>query len=159
MIETFADNPASRWRFFSDQVMGGVSSGALHFDHDDIRSWARMTGMVSTENNGGFIQMQRLLGAPLPSGLTGVRLIARGNDQRYFIHLRLTGASAPTAFYRAGFDVTSEWCETRLPFALFSASNGGTPALLEGSNLASVGIVAYGRNYLAEICISEIGFY
>ena len=57
MIETFGDNPARRWRFFSDQVMGGVSSGALHFDHDDIRNWARMTGMVSTENNGGFIQM------------------------------------------------------------------------------------------------------
>ena len=57
MIETFADNPASRWRFFSDQVMGGVSSGALHFDHDDIRNWAGMTGMVSTKNNGGFIQM------------------------------------------------------------------------------------------------------
>ena len=159
MIETFADNPAGRWRFFSDQVMGGVSSGALHFDHDDIRNWAWMTGMVSTENNGGFIQMQRLVEAPLPPGLTGVLLTARGNDQRYFIHLRRTGASAPTAFYRAGFDVTSEWCKTRLPFALFIASNGGIPALLEGSDLASVGIVGYGRNHHADICVSEIGFY
>ncbi|MBC7507014.1 MAG: CIA30 family protein [Sandarakinorhabdus sp.] len=159
MIETFADNPADRWRFFTDQVMGGVSSGTLHFDHDNNRSWARITGMISTANNGGFIQMQRLLEAPLPSGLTGVRLIARGNDQRYFIHLRRTGAASPTAFYRAGFDVTSKWCATRLPFALFTASKGGMPALLEGSNLASVGIVAYGRNHHADICISEIGFY
>ncbi|MBC7505166.1 MAG: CIA30 family protein [Sandarakinorhabdus sp.] len=96
--------------------------------------------------------------APIPSGLTGILLIARGNDQRYFIHLRRTGVSAPIAFYRAGFDVTSEWCETRLPFALFTASNGGIPALWEGSNLASVGIVAYGRNHHADICVSEIGF-
>lgn len=159
MIETFADNPAGRWRFFTDQVMGGVSSGALHFDRDDNRNWARMTGTVSTANNGGFIQMQRLLEAPLPPGLTGVRLIARGNDQRYFIHLRRAGVSAPTAFYRAGFDVTSEWRETRLPFAQFTASNGVIPALLEGSNLASVGIVAYGRNHHADISVSEIGFY
>ncbi len=159
MIDTFADNAAGRWRFFTDKVMGGVSSGALHFDNDGNRRWARMTGMVSTANNGGFIQMQRLLEPPLPSRLTCVRLIARGNDQRYFIHLRCTGALAPTAFYRAGFDVTSEWCETRLSFALFTAPNGEISALLEGPNLASVGVVAYGRNHHADICVSEIGCY
>lgn len=159
MIETFADNPAGRWRFFTDQVMGGVSSGALHFDHDDNRNWARMTGAVSTANNGGFIQMQHRLDAPLPASVAGVRLIARGNDQRYYIHLRRTGASAPTAFYRAGFDVGSEWHEIRLPFALFTASNGGMPAPLEGSSIASVAVVAYGRDHQADIFIGEIGFY
>ena len=159
MIETFADNPAGRWRFFTDQVMGGVSSGALHFDHDDNRNWARMTGTVSTANNGGFIQMQHRLDAPLPPAVSGVRLIARGNDQRYYIHLRRTGASAPTAFHRAGFDVSSEWHEIRLPLTLFTASNGGMLAPLEGPSIASVAVVAYGRDYQADICIREIGFY
>ena len=159
MIETFDDSAAGRWRFFTDQVMGGVSFGALHYDHHDDRNWARMTGTVSTANSGGFIQMQHRLDAPLLSDASGVRLVARGNDQRYFIHLRRSGAAAPTAFYRAGFDVTSEWREVRLPFALFTASNSGMSAVLEGHSVASVAIVAYGRNHLAEICISEIGFY
>ncbi len=159
MIETFAENPASRWRFFSDTVMGGVSSGQLQFDSDHDRQWARMTGTVSTANNGGFIQMQRGIEPPLPAGLGGVRLVARGNEQRYFIHLRRTGESTPTAFYRAGFDVTSEWRETLLPFGLFTASSRGTPAIVAGFSIASVAIVAFGREHRADICVSEIGFY
>ena len=159
MIETFADNPAGRWRFFTDQVMGGVSTGALHFDHDEDRSWARITGLVSTANNGGFIQMQHRLDVPLPADIGGVRLIARGNDQRYYIHLRRIGASAPTAFHRAGFDVTSEWREVRLPFARFTASNRGMPAVPDGPGVASAAVVAYGRDHRADIRVSEIGFY
>jgi hypothetical protein len=159
VIETFADDPERRWRFFSDQVMGGVSSGTLRFDHDVDRGRVRMTGLVSTANNGGFIQMQHRLEAPLPAHAGGVRLIARGHDQRYFIHLRRSGASAPTAFYCAGFDVTAEWRTIRLPFALFSASRAGMPALADGAGVASVAIVAHGRDHHADITVAEIGFF
>ena len=31
-LEDFAMQPETRWRFFSDQVMGGVSTGAIAFD-------------------------------------------------------------------------------------------------------------------------------
>lgn len=159
MIETFAENPARRWRFFSDTVMGGVSSGRLQFDSDDDRRWARMTGTVSTANNGGFIQMQTRFEAPLQAGLNGVRLVARGNDERYFIHLRRAGAAMPTAFYRAGFEVTSGWRETRLPFGLFTAANQRIPATVAGTDIASLAVVAFGKDHDADICVSEIGFY
>ncbi len=159
MIETFADDPAHRWRFFSDTVMGGMSSGRLQFDSDRDRRWVRMTGTVSTANNGGFIQMQTRLGAPLPAGVNGVRLVARGNDERYFIHVRRAGEAMPTAFYRAGFDVTSDWRQTRLPFALFTASNQRMAAAVAGADIASLAVVAFGKDYDADICVSEIGFY
>lgn len=159
MIENFAGDPESRWRFFSDTVMGGVSSGQVQFEHDDDRHWARMTGTVSTANNGGFIQIQRRLELPLPNGFSGVRLVARGNNQRYFIHLRRTRQPTPTAFYRAGFDVTDEWREARLPFSLFTASRRGMPDVLTGTSIASVAVVAFGREHHADIYVSEIGFY
>jgi hypothetical protein len=159
LIETFADNPASRWRFFTDAVMGGVSSGQLNFDRDDHRFWARMTGTVSTANNGGFIQMQTRLQTPFPLGNGGVRLVARGDGQGYFIHLRCTGASTPTAFHRAGFAVTPEWREITLPFNEFTPANRSVPALCEGTGIATVAVVAYGKNFQADVSVSEIGSY
>lgn len=159
MIETFADSPASRWRFFTDTVMGGVSSGRVQFGHDHDRHWARMTGTVSTENNGGFIQMQRRVEPPLPTGSSGVRLVVRGNDQPYFIHLRRTGMASLTAFYRASFDVTSEWRESMLPFSMFTVSSPTLPARLEGASIASIGIVGFGRAHSADISVSEISIY
>jgi hypothetical protein len=58
LTEVFADNPASRWRFFTDTVMGGVSAGNMAFHSEPNQRFARLTGLVSTANNGGFIQMQ-----------------------------------------------------------------------------------------------------
>jgi len=95
--------PETRWRFFTDQVMGDVSTGGIGFVRGDVStggigfvrddgsSCARITGRVSTANPGGFIQMRLDLDNPPPEGTTGVRLVPRGNSQRYFLHLR-TGA-------------------------------------------------------------------
>ncbi len=88
MIEDFTMQPETRWRFFTDPVMGGVSSGQVVFAQEDGQPFARMTGRVSTANRGGFIQMRLDLASPPPEGTTGVRLVVRGNDQRYFVHLR-----------------------------------------------------------------------
>ena len=50
---------AAYWRFVTDGVMGGVSKGGLRFGRDpDGTAFARMTGDVSTANNGGFIQFR-----------------------------------------------------------------------------------------------------
>jgi hypothetical protein len=91
VIDDFTMQPETRWRFFTDQVMGGVSTGGIAFAQDDGTPYARMTGRVSTANRGGFIQMQLDLASPPPEGTTGVRLVVRGNAQRYFVHLRTSG--------------------------------------------------------------------
>jgi hypothetical protein len=157
-IEAFAMQPEVGWRFFTDTVMGGVSTGQLSFVSEDGRTHARMTGRVSTANRGGFIQMRLNLDSPPPAGTAGIRLIARGNDQRYFVHLRTSGTVLPWQFYQAGFDVTRSWAELRLPFADFRASGGLLRATPRSETVTSVAIAAYGRDHVAEIEVREIGF-
>jgi len=122
LIEDFTMQPETRWRFFTDQVMGGVSTGGVTFAQEDGLNFARMTGRVSTANRGGFIQMRLDLASPPPEGTTGVRLVLRGNDQRYFVHLRTGGTLLPWQYYQAGFAVTESWTEVRLPLDAFTAS-------------------------------------
>ncbi|NUB45668.1 CIA30 family protein [Fertoebacter nigrum] len=159
MIEDFQIQPETRWRFFADTVMGGVSCGQVTFLRDVDGAFARMTGRVSTENNGGFIQMQMELRESPPEGTTGVRLIVRGNDQPYFVHLRTRGTILPWQYYQAGFDVTNGWAEVRLPFAAFAPSGVMLRDVLRESSLRSVAVVAFGRNHAAKIDVREVGFY
>jgi hypothetical protein len=159
MIGDFMVQPETRWRFFADTVMGGVSTGQVVLVQQEGRTHARMTGRVSTANNGGFIQMRLDLPYPPPEGTAGVRLIGRGNDQRYFVHLRTTGTLLPWQYYQAGFDVTRAWTEVRLPLEAFIASGALLRAVPRAGSLTSVGIVAYGRDHDAEIEVREVGFY
>lgn len=151
--------PETRWRFFTDQVMGGVSEGAVAFVTEGDTSFARMTGRVSTANRGGFIQMRMDLTTPPPPDALGVRLVVRGNDQRYFVHLRTAGTVLPWQYYQAGFDVGQTWAEVRLPFAAFTPSGQMLRQPLAPDRLRSWGMVAYGRDHQAQIDLREIGFY
>ena len=159
IIEDFTMQPETRWRFFTDQVMGGVSTGGVAFAKEDGASFARMTGRVSTANRGGFIQMRLDLASPPPEGTTGVRLIVRGNDQRYFVHLRTSGTLLPWQYYQAGFDVTESWTEVRLPLDAFEASGALLRGLPDPASLTSMAVVAYGRDHDAQIDVREVGFY
>lgn len=159
IIEDFTMQPETRWRFFTDQVMGGVSTGGVAFAQEDGTSFARMTGHVSTANRGGFIQMRLDLASPPPEGTTGVRLIVRGNAQRYFVHLRTGGTLLPWQYYQAGFDVSESWTEVRLPLDAFEASGALLRGLPDPANLTSVAVVAYGRDHDAQIDVREVGFY
>ncbi|MDT8855352.1 CIA30 family protein [Paracoccaceae bacterium Fryx2] len=159
MIEDFKMQPESRWRFFTDQVMGGVSTGGVAFATEDGHAFARMAGRVSTANRGGFIQMRLDLATPPPEGTTGVRLIVRGNNQRYFVHLRTGGTLLPWQYYQAGFDVTDNWAEVRLPLDAFEASGGLLRSVPAPGGLTSVAVVAYGRDHDARIDVRAVGFY
>ena len=59
MIDAFEQQPERRWRYFSDQVMGGLSQGQASFVKTDARFSAHLSGWVTTQNNGGFIQIRR----------------------------------------------------------------------------------------------------
>ena len=47
------------WKFFSDQVMGGVSEGKTALKKDKNKFFLRLEGTVSTEKNVGFIQVRK----------------------------------------------------------------------------------------------------
>jgi len=159
LIEDFSMQPETRWRFFSDAVMGGVSSGRVVFAKDKGRSYARMTGTVSTANRGGFIQMRLDLASPPPADAQGVRIIVRGNNQRYFVHLRTAGTVLPWQYYQSGFDVSGAWTEIRLPLDSFAPSGGLLRATPRPQSVRSIAIVAYGRDHEAEIDVAEVAFY
>jgi len=159
VIEDFNMQSETRWRFFTDQVMGGVSTGGVAFAQEDCTPYARMTGRVSTANRGGFIQMRLDLANPPPEGTTGVRLVGRGNGQRYFVHLRTGGTLLPWQYYQAGFDVTENWAEVRLPLDAFVASGALLRKVPLAGRMSSLAVVAYGRDYDARIDVREVGFY
>lgn len=139
--------------------MGGKSSGQVQFENEEGHAHARMSGSVSIANNGGFIQIRMKLRNAAPENTTGIRMIVRGNDQRYFVHLRTGGTILPWQFYQAGFDVTRNWTEVRLPLTEFKASGSFLRNIPHASSLTSIGIAAYGRNHDADISVREIGFY
>lgn len=159
MIDNFEGQPELRWRFFADTVMGGISTGDVSFVREGGDVFARMTGAVSTENNGGFIQIRTELSSPPPDGTTGIRLVVRGNDQPYFVHLRTTGTLLPWQYYQAGFEVTRDWTEVRLPLVDFKASGKLLRSVPKAGKLQSVGIVAFGRDHEAEVEVRELSFY
>jgi len=159
MTERFEQVAETRWRFFTDQVMGGVSTGGVEILSQDGEGFARMTGSVSTANNGGFIQMRLDLPDGAADSAEGVRLVVRGNSQRYFVHLRTRGTRLPWQYYQAGFDVGPDWAEIRLPFEAFERSGGFLPRVPRADRLTSLGVVAYGRDHSARIDVAEVGFY
>jgi Complex I intermediate-associated protein 30 (CIA30) len=159
MTDKFDGEPAKRWEFIADDVMGGVSKGSLSFEQEGSVSYARMTGRVSTANNGGFLQFRRRLDQRLSEETKGVRLVARGNNERYFIHLRTSGTVLPWQYYQSGFDVTGDWRELNLPLDSFKASGSLLRQTPKATSIKSIGIVAFGRDYDADIQVREVGFY
>jgi len=99
------------------------------------------------------------LPSPLPKSAVGLRLVVRGNDQRYFMHLRTSWTLLPWQYYQAGFEVNREWSEVRFPFEAFKASGGLLRTVPRPENLKSVGIVAFGRDHEAEIDVREVSYY
>ena len=155
--DTFDEKPQERWRFVTDQVMGGLSTGRLRFDVLREQPIAHMTGDVSTANNGGFIQFRRKISAPENS--SGIEIRARGNGEKYFIHLRTSGTLLPWQYYQASFETSQDWKTIRIPFSKFYGSSDWLNKVFYSSLIRSLGIVAYGRDHRADVMVSHIGFY
>ena len=118
-----------------------------------------MRGNVSTENNGGFIQFRMKLPKPLPAEALGLRLVVRGNNQRYFVHLRTSGTFLPWQYYQSSFLVSKDWGEVLLPFSGFKASGSFLKNTPSPEDLKSIGVVAFGRDHEAEIDVREINYF
>jgi hypothetical protein len=150
----------TRWRLATDQVMGGVSEATMQWRRVDGRPALCLTGDVSLENNGGFVQVNLDLGrgsALDAEAFSGIRLLVRGNGATYNVHLKTPATVLPWQSYRAAFVADTDWREVRLPFADFSPHR--LNARLDTRRLRRLGIVAIGRAMHADICIAEVGLY
>ena len=153
-------NQSQKWNFITDQVMGGVSTGKFIVENVNGVACYRMTGDVSTKNNGGFIQMRTKLSPEISSkDYDGVYIKVYGNEKNYNIHLRTGLTLAPWQYYSYTFTTTKNWIEIRAPFEQFKKSNFYQPKSILGQNIKSVGLVAGFDDFKSDICLSEIGFY
>lgn len=150
-------NP-EKWLFITDQVMGGISSGKVEFININNNLYARMIGNVSTKNNGGFIQVRRKLEKLNLDGSKFIEIIAKGNNQNYFIHLRTLGTFLPWQYYQISFKVINNFKTFKLPINEFKRSSVFLSKNINPKNITSIGIVAFGRDHYADIYIKEINF-
>ena len=155
------DTPlGTAWRLVSDRVMGGVSSGRLGPDSVDGRPCLHLTGEVSLENDGGFLQASLDLaesGYLDASAYAGIELEVLGNGEDYNLHLRTGDTTLVWQSYRATFATMPTWQTLRLPFAGFSPYRIDRP--LDRTRLRRLGIVAIGRPMQADVCIARLNLY
>ena len=153
-------NQSQEWNFITDQVMGGVSTGKFIVERVDGVMCYRMTGDVSTKNNGGFIQIRTKLNPVVSSKeYNGVYIKVYGNEKNYNLHLRTELTLAPWQYYSYTFTSTKNWIIIKAPFEQFKKSNFYQPKSLLGQSIKSVGLVAGFDDFESDICLSEIGFY
>lgn len=148
------------WRLVTDTVMGGVSRGSLVPAQVAGRSCLRLTGDVSLENNGGFVQASLDLdqgGSFDASAYAGIELDVHGNGQSYNLHLRTADTRIVWQSYRASFMAVPAWTTLRLPFSEFVPYR--TSAALNLERLRRLGVVAIGREMQADLCIGKIALY
>ena len=153
-------NLGTKWRLVTDQVMGGVSKGDLTQDSYKGRNCLRMRGNVSTDNNGGFVQIALDLVKDEPfdaSAYTGVELSVSGNNERYNVHFRTTDLWLPWQSYRFSFKATPEWQIIRIPFESIEAYR--TTTKFHKDKLKRIGLVGIGRAFKADLCVGLIKFY
>jgi len=150
-------NP-EKWTFVSDKVMGGVSSGQVLFSSKGDEIFAYIFGNVSTKNNGGFIQIRRKLSNVSLKKAKFIKIIVKGNNQKYFIHLRTLGTILPWQYYQLGFNVDKEFKEIKLPISEFKRSGSFLAEIVNPKSIKSIGLVAFGRDHTAELYVKSIEF-
>ena len=145
-----------QWELVTDRVMGGVSNGQMEQTVIKGQAATRMTGRVSLDNNGGFIQIAADLLPPPPSA-KGVALHLIGNAETYNIHLRTSDLDRPWQSFRQAFTAPAEWTLCHFDFGDFEAHRTDEP--LRPGNIRRIGIVAIGRVFDADAAVSTVSYY
>ena len=157
MAENFIQT--RQWSYLADTIMGGVSEGTAIFESHGVDKAIRLTGEVSTANNGGFIQVRSSGPWKLEKGMTGIRLRVRGNGEKYYLHVRNASTRLPWHYYQQGFKANSSWTEVKLPFKSFVKSSAWLRTSMNPDTIKTIGIVAFGKDYIADISVMSLEFY
>ena len=148
----------ANWEYVADTVMGGVSRGRIAREEVAGRMATRLTGQVSLDNNGGFVQMACDLrpdgGAMDASGFTALEIDVFGNDETYDLRLRTDQLSRPWQSFRLDFRAPAEWTTQRFAFDAFEAHR--TDASFDPTRLRRIGLLAIGREFAADVAIAGL---
>jgi hypothetical protein len=165
LLDDFSDERSAlgtSWEGFTDRVMGGVSDMQVRIQTDGAGRILHLSGNVSLENNGGFIQVRLLLNEKKQpfdaSSYSGIALRVRGRDKGYYVHLRTTRTVFPWSYYAQEFSVSDEWNTVYLPFDDFK-SEFMRSSRLNKAKLTSIGIVAAKRVFFADLYVDSVYLY
>jgi len=156
----YRSNLGTEWQLITDRVMGGISKGELTLDNYKSRNCLRMRGDVTTENNGGFVQIVLPLSEQDDfdaNDYSGVELEVAGNNEAYNIHIRTSGLWFPWQSYRFTFLATTEWKTLRFPFAEIKPYK--TNKRFQQHKLMRIGLVGIGRDFQADLCVASVKLY
>ena len=159
LIDNFNNDNQENWEFISDQVMGGVSFGSYEIFNEGNLSFLKLTGFVSLENNGGFIQVRKKIKSLKNIDFKGIKINSRGNDKEYFIHIRTKFTLLPWQYYQGKFFVNSKWQEIKINLSDFKRSGVLLPQYIKPQHILSVALVAFGKKHRVNLEVSEIAFY
>ena len=150
---------SGNWTYFADTVMGGKSSGTAERVSVDGRAAIKLSGNVTTENNGGFIQVRRELESGQDTDIEGISFETKGNGETYYIHIRNGSSRLPWQYYSASFQTSENWETVKLRFSDFQRSGSFMAKSLKKKTINSIGLVAYGKDHQALVLISNLKFY
>ena len=159
MFESFTKDSQKRWEFITDQVMGGVSFGKKELLEEKNLSFIRITGFVSLDNKGGFIQARRSLNKTDHKILNGIKLKLRGNNSIYYIHLRTQFTLLPWQYYQGKIKASENWEEINIKLSDFHRSGRLLPKRIDPSKITSIALVAFGREHKVKLDVEQIKFY
>ncbi|MEL6609465.1 MAG: CIA30 family protein [Pseudomonadota bacterium] len=143
------------WGYVEDGVMGGVSNGRAAY----VDGALRMVGSVSTDNNGGFIQVRTRTPGDWPADAQGLELQVRGNGEVYYVFLKTPELRRVFHSFRAPFETGADWATVRVAFADFTPSHSGMPEGFTPDQVSSLALVAYGRDHEADLSVRSIRLY
>ncbi len=150
-----------KWEYVADNVMGGVSRGTLATGNVQDQRATRLTGEVSLDNNGGFLQMAfdfRPDGHAFDArGWLGVELDLRGNDETYDLRLRTCDLDRPWQSYRSSFVAPERWTAMRFAFSDLEAYR--TDAQFNPATLRRLGLVAVGREFTVDLSVRSAALF
>jgi hypothetical protein len=149
------------WKFVADSVHFGKSHGKMTREKIDGRTALCMRGTVDLTFGNGFIQS----GLDLKNGKVfydasaykGIELEVEGNGETYQLLLKDSHTKYHWQLYVADFKAGKKWEMVKIAFGDFKPYKMKRGP--DSKELAELAIVASGKKYDADVCVSKIAFY
>ena len=149
------------WRFVKDQVMGGKSEGYMLLKESTNQDFDFISakGTVSTDG-GGFLMFRKEINADNLNDFSKIKFKARGNNEKYFIHIKTKGSIFPWVRYLAEFEVIEKWQDFEIEFTEFIRYSNKIPKKrnLNPKKIKLIGVEASGRDFDMDIDIASMSF-
>jgi NADH dehydrogenase [ubiquinone] 1 alpha subcomplex assembly factor 1 len=128
----------NRWYSTNDDVMGGVSNSLMNLDENGNGVF---TGVVSTENNGGFAMVRLPLNINLSDDLKNIVLHVKGDGKKY--ELRMKSNRSQQYWYIYSFQTTAKLEIIEIPLKDFYPSYRGTKLNLDNFSSNTIKEIAF----------------